>query len=132
MLSLSTHVLNLANGLPAIDLEIRLYCLPDQLSDQSSTHIPAELPDPLPPASWQLLTTARTDNDGRIRQWSLNAPLAPGIYRLQFDLDSYWQQQQQAGFFPWAELVFRLDHQQSHWHVPLLISPYGLSSYRGS
>jgi 5-hydroxyisourate hydrolase len=66
-----------------------------------------------------------TDNDGRAR---LTERAEPGTYRLTFDTDAYNPQ----GFFPEATIVFRIDNPDQHYHVPLLLSPFGYSTYRGS
>jgi 5-hydroxyisourate hydrolase len=66
-----------------------------------------------------------TDDDGRAR---LAEHAEPDTYRLTFDTGSY----NPAGFFPEATIVFRIDHEERHYHVPLLLSPFGYSTYRGS
>lgn len=66
-----------------------------------------------------------TDNDGRAR---LTERAEPGTYRLTFDTGEY----NPAGFFPEAVIVFRVDNPEQHYHVPLLLSPFGYSTYRGS
>lgn len=66
-----------------------------------------------------------TDNDGRAR---LTERAEPGTYRLTFDIDEY----NPEGFFPEATIVFRVDNPEQHYHVPLLLSPFGYSTYRGS
>ena len=66
-----------------------------------------------------------TDNDGRARL--LDRP-ERGIYRLTFDTGSY----NADGFFPEATIVFRIEETEAHYHVPLLLSPFGYATYRGS
>lgn len=66
-----------------------------------------------------------TDNDGRAR---LTERAEPGTYRLTFDTGEY----NPAGFFPETVIVFRVDNPEQHYHVPLLLSPFGYSTYRGS
>ena len=66
-----------------------------------------------------------TDDDGRAK---LMARAEAGTYRLTFDTESY----NPAGFFPEATIVFRVDNEEQHYHVPLLLSPFGYSTYRGS
>ena len=66
-----------------------------------------------------------TDDDGRAR---LMERAEAGTYRLTFDTDSY----NPGGFFPEATIVFRVDNEEQHYHVPLLLSPFGYATYRGS
>ena len=66
-----------------------------------------------------------TDDDGRAR---LSEHATPGLYRLTFDTGEY----NPGGFFPEATIVFRIDRDDQHYHVPLLLSPFGYSTYRGS
>ena len=66
-----------------------------------------------------------TDNDGRAR---LMERADAGTYRLTFDTGAY----NAAGFFPEVAIVFQIDEAQQHYHVPLLLSPFGYSTYRGS
>jgi 5-hydroxyisourate hydrolase len=66
-----------------------------------------------------------TDDDGRAR---LAEHASPGTYRLTFDTGTY----NPGGFFPEATIVFRIDQEGTHYHVPLLLSPFGYSTYRGS
>jgi 5-hydroxyisourate hydrolase len=71
----------------------------------------------------QLVGEATTDSDGRIRRL-LDGPLSMGDYRIEFDLD--------AAFFRRAVLTFRVDDPGRSYHVPLLLAPYSIASYRGS
>ena len=73
----------------------------------------------------QLIFDGVTDGDGRARL--LDRAVA-GTYRLTFDTGSY----NPAGFFPEATIVFRIENEEQHYHVPLLLSPFGYSTYRGS
>lgn len=99
-MSLSTHVLDAGRGRPAVGVPVRLY------------------------GSDQLLVEAKTDEDGRVAQV---ADVAPGTYRLVFDLASY----DADGFFPEAAITFRVIDDRHH-HIPLLLSPFAYSTYRGS
>jgi 5-hydroxyisourate hydrolase len=66
-----------------------------------------------------------TDADGRAR---MADRAEPGTYRLTFDVGAY----NPGGFFPEATIVFRIENAEQHYHVPLLLSPFGYSTYRGS
>ncbi|HYC88230.1 MAG TPA: hydroxyisourate hydrolase [Thermoanaerobaculia bacterium] len=73
----------------------------------------------------QLVFDGITDGDGRAR---LAERAEPGTYRLTFDTGAY----NPGGFFPEATIVFRIENAEQHYHVPLLLSPFGYSTYRGS
>lgn len=131
MLHLSTHVLDTTAGKPAAGIRVALgwQALSDSFHDQ-----PMQMANDLDgsgphDANWQQLSIQATDADGRIADWHVSTPLQPGWYRLRFEIGPYWQGQ---GFYPYADLVFALDERRPRLHVPLLISPYGLTSYRGS
>ena len=108
MSSVSTHVLDTALGKPAANLHVKLEI---KASD-----------------AWTPLAEAVTNADGRISSFVPgNVELAPGIYQLRFDTSAY-----QTGFYPEVTVTFRIDHAAQHYHVPLLLSPFGYSTYRGS
>jgi len=109
MTGLTCHVLDLALGQPARGLTVRL--------------------DLHEAAGWRVLTTAVTDGDGRTGE--LAAPLAPGTYRLAFDSGAYFAATGRPSFYPYIEVTFQVTAPGKH-HVPLLLSPYGYSTYRGS
>jgi len=112
-MSLSTHVLDIARGRPAPGI-------PVILSTQG-------------PAGWTELARGKTDADGRIPTLlAASAPIAPGTtLRLRFELSGYFTSLGVPTFFPYAEVVFILQD-DGHHHVPLLLSPFGYSTYRGS
>jgi len=103
MATLSTHVLDTAAGRPA-------------------TGVPVALLD----LDGEVLAEAETDDDGRVG--SLGGDLAAGTYRLRFVTAVHLGPH---AFFPEVEVVFRVAADEHH-HVPLLLSPYGYSTYRGS
>ncbi|MEO3824972.1 hydroxyisourate hydrolase [Actinomadura sp. B10D3] len=104
-MSLSTHVLDAAKGLPAEGVAVRL----DRRDDGGG---------------WTTLAEARTDADGRIREWGV--PPREGVHRLTFDTAGL------SGFYPEVTVAFTIDDPGRHYHVPLLISPFAYSTYRGS
>jgi hydroxyisourate hydrolase len=82
---------------------------------------------------WREVGRAATDADGRARSLLAGeGPLAAGTYRLSFDLAVYFAERDQTAFFPEAAVVFEVSDPRQHHHVPLLVSPYGYSTYRGS
>lgn len=108
---ITTHVLDLARGRPAANVEVEL-----------------EL------ATGQCLRK-RTDGDGRVMDFlAPGVTIEPGVYRLRFFLTEYFAQHGLDAFFPEACLVFEIAPTQvsEHFHVPLLLSPFGFSTYRGS
>ncbi len=108
---ITTHVLDTAAGRPAAGV-------PVTLEHQGAT--------------WALLASGTTDDDGRIRDLLPPGSLTPGVYRITFAIDDYYHQQGIAGFYPEASIVFRVRDPDQHYHVPLLLSPFAYSTYRGS
>jgi 5-hydroxyisourate hydrolase len=106
-MSLSTHVLDTARGEPAADVPVRL-----QRHNGSG---------------WVTLSEGRTGADGRLRLDE--EPLPAGRYRLVFDTAAYLGE---AAFFPEAAVVFAVREAERHYHLPLLLSPFGYTTYRGS
>ncbi|HST46284.1 hydroxyisourate hydrolase [Jatrophihabitans sp.] len=106
-MSLSTHVLDAVRGRPASGLPVRL-----------EQHVGD---------GWTLLTERVTGPDGRIAD--LSTGLAAGSYRLVFDTGSYLGPE---AFYPEVVVSFRATGAGQHYHVPLLLSPFAYSTYRGS
>jgi 5-hydroxyisourate hydrolase len=105
MISISTHVLDTGSGEPASDVKVSLQrCEGDQ---------------------WAEVNSATTDGDGRVSD--LGSDLAPGAYRLRFDTGGYGNR-----FYPEVVVAVDLDDSSDHYHIPLLLSPFGYSTYRGS
>lgn len=116
---ITTHVLDTSRGRPAVGVPVSL---------SRATHDPAS-----GHATWELLAEAATDADGRITDLLAPGRLQPGTYRLRFDTATYFAQTGVESFFyPWAEIVFHVEDHQPHYHVPLLLNPFGYSTYRGS
>jgi len=114
MATISTHILDVALGAPAGRVAVGLAA---QNTDES----------------WTELSHAWTDEDGRVKPFFLvSEPVQSGTYRLVFDTESYFAGLEVNSFFPQVTIVFKIDDAASHYHVPLLISPYGYSTYRGS
>jgi len=104
MTAITTHVLDTARGLPAAGLPVRL----DRRDDDGA---------------WQPIGDAETDADGRVRGFAGDA--MPGTHRLVFATGEV------SPFFPEVTLTFRVGD-EPHLHIPLLLSPFGYSTYRGS
>jgi 5-hydroxyisourate hydrolase len=111
---ISTHVLDLTRGKPAQDVPVRL-----ERRESSG--------------GWRLLASAQTDHDGRCAQLlPANEKLSPGVYRLVFDLASYYVPQKVDSLYPLAEVAFYVREGEDRFHIPLLLSPNGYTTYRGS
>ena len=109
MSTLSTHVLDTALGRPAQGIKVTLECGDD------------------------LLGSGVTDADGRVRELhKKEAPLGQGSYTLTFYVADYFAKAKRDFFFPEVVVNFRISDGQEHYHVPLLLSPFGYSTYRGS
>ena len=82
---------------------------------------------------WQTLGKALTDSDGRIKDLlPPDTQLAPGTYRIVFDTAAYFFSQNTPAFYPEVAVVFVVRNPGERYHIPLLLSPYGYSTYRGS
>jgi 5-hydroxyisourate hydrolase len=111
--TISTHVLDLETGAPAAGFPVALFRLGD---------------DGQP----ELLTETETDADGRISSL-VEAPLEAGSYQLIFDVAAYLDgTDRDAAFFENMAVGFRVEDPERSYHVPLLLTPFGLSTYRGS
>ena len=114
MSAITTHVLDISRGVPAAGVEVTL--------EWSS-----------PRGDWQLMGKGATDPDGRLRTLMSEAGSAPpGIYRLQFATGAYFQEHGTAAFHPHISVTFEVLDGEAHHHVPLLVSPFGYTTYRGS
>ena len=109
---LTTHVLNTASGLPAANLSILLF---QQVSGE-----------------WERRGEFRTDADGRVRDLLPAGELAAGDWELRFAVGEYFRQNGQTSFYEEVPVQFRVSETARHHHVPLLVSPFGYSTYRGS
>jgi 5-hydroxyisourate hydrolase len=109
---ITTHVLDTACGRPAAGVPVVL-----------------ERHDG---AGWQPVGAGTTDDDGRLRTLTAAGPVAAGTYRIRFDTAAYFAAQGVEGFFPLVEIQFLVRDGAAHHHVPLLLSPFGYATYRGS
>lgn len=114
MSAITTHVLDIARGKPA-------------------RGVPITLEHRSPAGAWMEVGRGATDDDGRLRTLlPASRPLDPGRYRITFDTGAYFAAIGVEGFYPEAAIVFEVRSSVEHFHVPLLLSPYGYSTYRGS
>ena len=113
MSGITTHVLDTARGWPAAGV-------PVSLESRSE-------------GGWVTLGRGRTDADGRLRDLlPADFRLSEGDYRLTFDAGAYFEAQGAEGFYAEVTVAFVVRDAAAHYHVPLLLSPYGYSTYRGS
>jgi 5-hydroxyisourate hydrolase len=111
---ITTHVLDTAAGIPASGVPVRLYA--EEASER-----------------WMLLATGITNDDGRVADLlPTDHALKPGRYRIRFQTEDYFKLNKVTGFYPYADIVFQIVETNVHYHIPLLLSPYGYSTYRGS
>ncbi len=112
MSPITTHVLNTATGKPAAGIALYL----EQKKDEQ----------------WQLLARGTTNQDGRVADLlPPTTSLEPGEYRMVFETAPYFEAQHIATFYPLVEIRFYI-RDTTHYHIPLLLSPFGYSTYRGS
>ena len=106
-MSVSTHVLDAVAGCPATGIPVVLESRRDD--------------------AWDQIASGTTDADGRVSE--LAASTAAGVYRLRFDVEGYFGGET---FYPEVVVVFRVTDAAAHHHVPVLLSPFAYSTYRGS
>eukprot|EP01040_Poterioochromonas_malhamensis_P010265 gene10265-11166_t len=116
--NISTHVLDTAKGLPVPNLRIELFRCTNALNCGPNFDY-----------SWVSLGQQSTDNDGRSR---FAFDIEPDIYKMVFYTQPFYESQATPNFYPKVEVIFRLTDVYRHHHIPLLLSPYGYSTYRGS
>jgi 5-hydroxyisourate hydrolase len=113
-MGISTHVLDTTLGRPAEGVAVRL--------EFERTA-----------GEWELIGSGETDLDGRCKTlMPANAALEAGVYRLHFKTGDYFERLQVRGLYPYVGLVFIVREPLSHYHIPLLLSPNGYTTYRGS
>lgn len=111
MSAITTHVLDTARGRPAAGVPVRLEAVG---ADGVTT-----------------LAEASTNDDGRVPELGPD-DIEAGTFRLTFDTAAYFKATDQPTFFPEVSLTFNVEDPSQHYHVPVLLSPFALSTYRGS
>lgn len=117
MSGVTAHVLDTTRGRPAAGVQVVLARMEPREGD---------------PEVFVPITSALTNADGRVAD--LIAGVAPkaGIYRITFESGAYFAQRGLPTFYPRVEVLFQLTEPSQHYHIPLLLSPFGYSTYRGS
>ena len=113
MSQISTHVLDVSLGCPAAAVPVILEI------EEAGT-------------GWKELRRASTGKDGRLRDLLGDRGLVEGTYRLTFDTHAYFADRKVESLYPLVTIVFQVRNAKEHYHVPLLLSPFGYSTYRGS
>ena len=114
MSAITTHILDISIGKPATGVAVRL----DRQTE--SGH-------------WEELGRQETDDDGRARDLvTADEPLTAAVHRLTFDVVPYFQGREVDSFYREITIAFVVSDASQHYHVPLLLSPFGYSTYRGS
>jgi 5-hydroxyisourate hydrolase len=110
---LSVHVLNLQDGLPSPDVDV-------VLEKQNGTQ-------------WSTLNSSTTNAQGRVPAlYPEGRKLEAGTYRVTFKTEKWFASRKSVIFFPEIPVIFSVDGSVAHYHIPLLLSPYGYSTYRGN
>ncbi len=112
MSGITTHVLDTSRGRPAAGVPVTL-------------EIEAV-------GGWTLVGKGSTNADGRISDLTASDSVAAGVYRLIFDTATYFGGQNIKSFYPQVTVTFKIEDATQHYHVPLLLNPFGYSTYRGS
>lgn len=113
MSQITTHILDTALGSPASGVTITL------------CHRTG--------GDWSKVGSGRTNADGRVPDLCpQDKVLEAGTYRMHFAVSHYFDEINAPVFYPWAEVVFNIEGDGQHYHIPLLLSPYSYSTYRGS
>jgi len=106
--SVTTHILDLVTGRPSSGVRVSLFFGGEQIAQ------------------------SETNDDGRIASWNSEFRLEPGSYRLEFDVGPWFRSLGRETFYEEIQIAFLVNNVEEHFHVPLLLSPHGYSTYRGS
>jgi len=112
MSQITTHILDTSKGMPASNVSVTLF------REENAT--------------WNQIAQGQTDRDGRIGNWLKDDRLSAGNYKLYFAVADYFKGQDIDTFYPYIEIAFAVAAGGQHYHVPLLLNPFGYSTYRGS
>lgn len=111
--TLSVHILNQQTGVPSSDVTVTL-----EKEQQGN---------------WAQLASGKTDQDGRIKSlYPQDKEMEPGVYRVVFKTGDYFKSQKADSFFPEIPVLFTVTRTNEKLHIPLLLSQYGYSTYKGS
>ncbi|XP_051884570.1 5-hydroxyisourate hydrolase [Pristis pectinata] len=108
----TTHVLNTARGVPAAHLAISVSRLENE--------------------EWREMARGVTNSDGRCSGLLTSQNFIPGVYKMKFATDEYWQSLNMTSFYPYIEIVFNISDTSQKYHIALLLNPFSYTTYRGS
>ncbi|XP_059190906.1 5-hydroxyisourate hydrolase-like [Centropristis striata] len=111
---LTTHVLNTGDGVPAARMALSLHRLDSNMM------------------IWSMLSVGTTNEDGRCPGLISREEFGPGMYKLRFETGLYWESLGHTPFYPYVEIVFTISDPEQRFHLPLLMSRFSYSTYRGS
>ena len=112
MITLTSHILDTSKGKPATGVIVILYVGGND--------------------AWQEHSRTKTNSDGRLEgSFTATKALQPGIHKLRFETKDYFDREAIATFYPYVEIIFDITKEE-HYHVPLLMNPFGYSTYRGT
>ena len=113
MTNISTHVLDISRGLPVVGLNVILHTYTE--------------------TNWVMIARGLTNKDGRITNFKASSTkFNTGRYQICFDTEEYFRAIESRAFYPSVEIKFIVENSEEKYHIPLLISPFGYSTYRGS
>lgn len=105
----------------------------DLVSGQPVRDLPVLLEVRGAPRSWRPIGQGHTDKEGRLTNlYPGEQRIQPGAYRLTFDVERYARAQKRSTFYPEVSVVFAVENPSGHYHIPLLLGPFGYTTYRGS
>ncbi|WP_293926968.1 hydroxyisourate hydrolase [Sphingobacterium sp. UBA6320] len=110
---LSSHILDISTGLPAPEVPVKL----QKWNEKDDT--------------WTVVDQKITDENGRIKDFLEQKNATKGVYKLTFLVADYFKSKQVTSFYPFIEVVFEIKDNK-HYHVPITLSPFGYSTYRGN
>lgn len=110
---LSTHILDISEGLPAEGVTIKL----EKMNTETQT--------------WEFVSERKTSESGRVNDFLPSENNNEGVYRFTFMVQDYFQSKNKETFYPFVEVAFKITG-KSHYHVPITLSAFGYSTYRGS
>eukprot|EP01041_Mallomonas_annulata_P001462 gene1462-2812_t len=118
-MTISSHILDTSTGVPARNMRV--------IFERNVANNFTEF-------DWLLLSETTSNNDGRCPgiMEKCTQPLQTGVYRMKFFTQDYFASHGVLCFYPVVDVIFRITDPATHYHIPLLISPYGYSTYRGS
>jgi len=112
-IKITTHILDTSTGKPASGISVTLFFQNDK-------------------SGWNEIASGVTNSDGRIPDILQEEKiLETGIYKITFQTKKYFEEKKTKSFYPFIEIIFEISNEE-HYHIPLLLSPFGYSTYRGS